>query len=211
MCPKGDDPVTVNQAYRQIRLEVVDAGGTFTGYLGINFQDSTSFIHLGYPSSSNCESVMEADPKFADVTCEYSQVSTTTRRFDIAFVAWPTLPKENNLYFHNGNPASTDFLCDVSRTDSTVECTFSDLVTTNLRGKYSMSVCNYSKFHDRLYFCTEYEYCSNRGICDFTTGDCLCASGYGGGACDIAHTAYFDSKNAHVFQEVCTHVLIPMT
>lgn len=54
----------------------------------------------------------------------------------------------------------------------------------------------------------EYEYCSNRGICDFTTGNCLCATGYGGIACDAAHTTYFESVNAHVYQEVCSKFLI---
>lgn len=137
MCPKSDDPVTVNQAYRQIQLDVVDGGGSgsFTGHLGLTFQGSTSFLTLGTPSSDNCEATLEANAKFGDVTCTYTSVSATRRRFAITFVSWPKLPKENNLYSHDGNPASTDFLCDVSKTDSTVQCTFSDVVTTNLRGK----------------------------------------------------------------------------
>lgn len=48
----------------------------------------------------------------------------------------------------------------------------------------------------------EYEYCSNRGTCDFSTGNCLCASGYGGSACDTVHTTYLEGTNAHVYQEV---------
>jgi hypothetical protein len=134
MCPKSDDPVTVNQVYRQIQLDVTDAGATFTGYLGITFQGETSYITLGSPSSSNCETVLETNPKFTDVTCTYTSVSATVRRFEITINSWPQLPKENNLHFHTGNPAITDFLCDMSKTDSTATCTFSDLVTTNLRG-----------------------------------------------------------------------------
>jgi len=181
MCPKGDDPVTVNQVYRQIQLDVTDPGSTFTGQLGITFQGETSYITLGAPTSSNCETTLEANPKFSDVTCTYTSVSASVRRFAITFVSWPRLPKENNLYFHEGNPAITDFLCDVSKTDSTVTCAFTDLVNTNLR---------------------EYEYCSNRGICDFTTGNCLCATGYGGLACDTTHTTYLQTTNARVFREV---------
>jgi hypothetical protein len=136
MCPKSDDPVTVNQVHRQIQLDVVDGGGSgsFTGLLGISFQGSTSYITLGSPSSDNCEAVLEANAKFDDVTCTYTSVSSTARRFVITFVSWPKLPQENNIYTHNGNPASTDFLCDVSKTDSTIQCTYSDVVSTNLRG-----------------------------------------------------------------------------
>ena len=136
MCPKGDDPVTPNQVSRQIQLLVVDGTdtGSFTGHLGVSFQGVTSFLTLGSPSSANCEEVLEANPKFGGVTCNYTSNSSSTRWFDITFNTWPTFPKENNLYSHQGNPASTEFLCDVSRTDSTVQCTFSDLVSTNLRG-----------------------------------------------------------------------------
>jgi hypothetical protein len=51
-------------------------------------------------------------------------------------------------------------------------------------------------------FVSEYEYCSNRGSCDFTSGNCLCATGYGGIACDTAHTTYLTAPNARAFQEV---------
>lgn len=36
-----------------------------------------------------------------------------------------------------------------------------------------------------LTYFLEYDYCSDRGICDFTTGDCACLPGYVGAACDI--------------------------
>lgn len=135
MCPKGDDPVTVNQEHRQIQLDVTDAGASFTGHLGLTFQGSTSYLSLGDPSSLDCETVLEMNPKFEDVTCVYTAQSATVSRFDITFVAWPRLPKENNLHFHTGNPDITEFLCDVTRTDSTVTCAFTDVVSSNLRGE----------------------------------------------------------------------------
>lgn len=136
MCPKGDDPVTENQVSRQLQLLVIDGTGvgTFTGHLGVTFQGSTTYLTLGDPSSENCEEVLELNPKFDDVSCNFTANSTTKLWFDITFESWPTFPQENNLFFHDGNPANTDFLCDVSKTDSTVLCQFLDTVNTNLKG-----------------------------------------------------------------------------
>ena len=36
----------------------------------------------------------------------------------------------------------------------------------------------------------EWEYCSNRGLCDFTSGECACADGFGGAACSNQTYSY---------------------
>jgi hypothetical protein len=139
MCPKSDDPVTVNQVYRQIQLDVTAPGGVsavFWGQLGVAFQGATSYISLGAASSDDCEAILEANAKFDDVTCTYSEQSTDVRRFVITFISWPLLPKEDNFHFHTGNPSINEFLCDVAKTDSGVTCAYTDVVTTNLRGGY---------------------------------------------------------------------------
>jgi len=172
MCPKGDDPATDSQSYRQILLTVTDYP-PFTGLLGVQFQGETTFMSLSAPNSSHCEAAFEASEKFDDITCAYSRnVDGDKMYFDLTFISWPKLPKENNLYSHNGNPRASEFTCDISRTDDNTVCTFTDVVNTFLR---------------------EYDYCSNRGTCNFDTGSCKCDSGFEGLACErmniITHTA----------------------
>jgi hypothetical protein len=135
MCPKGDDPMTDNQNYRQILLTVQDYA-PFSGVLGVSFQGETTFISLASPTSSDCETSFEASEKFDDITCVYSANDDGDELyFDITFVSWPRLPEENNLYSHSGNPSTSDFTCDITRTDPNTVCIFSDVVTTQLRGK----------------------------------------------------------------------------
>ena len=133
MCPKGDDPLTDSQNYRQILLTIFDYS-PFTGVVGVSFQGDTTFISLASPSSSDCETSFEASDKFDDVTCVYTDLENHKISFAITFISWPKLPQENNLYSHSGNPAASDFTCDISRTDTNTLCTFTDVVNTDLRG-----------------------------------------------------------------------------
>jgi fibronectin-binding autotransporter adhesin len=41
----------------------------------------------------------------------------------------------------------------------------------------------------------EFAYCSNRGICDFSVGDCKCSSGFGGKSCSIATYLHYHDDN----------------
>ncbi|CAE7549684.1 unnamed protein product, partial [Symbiodinium microadriaticum] len=135
MCPKADDPVTDNQNYREILLTVGGPSG-FTGTLGLTFQGETTLLPLASMTDSTCESLLEAAEKFGDITCDYTAVSATQHTFLLTFVTWPLTPKENNLYTHDGNPATTDFMCDISSmSSSTVTCAFTDVSASNLRGK----------------------------------------------------------------------------
>jgi hypothetical protein len=138
MCPKGDDPTTDSQNYRQILLTVTDYP-PFSGILGVNFQGETTFISLASPSSSDCETALEASDKFDDVTCVHSTNSNYDDKlyFDITFISWPKIPQENNLFSHSGNPSISEFTCDVSRTDPNTVCVFTDVVDTFLKGMCS--------------------------------------------------------------------------
>eukprot|EP00602_Paraphysomonas_sp_CaronLab_P001970 CAMPEP_0185021030 /NCGR_PEP_ID=MMETSP1103-20130426/3691_1 /TAXON_ID=36769 /ORGANISM="Paraphysomonas bandaiensis, Strain Caron Lab Isolate" /LENGTH=622 /DNA_ID=CAMNT_0027552303 /DNA_START=60 /DNA_END=1924 /DNA_ORIENTATION=+ len=181
MCPKGDDPVTDNQDFRVILL-TVDGPANFGGDLGFTFQGERTLLPIATMSDAACESLLEASDKFADVTCDYTAVSTSQHTFRITFNSWPLTPKENNLYTHNGNPAISEFTCDMTRIDvSGVTCTFTDVTTTNL---------------------VEYEYCSNRGICDFNTGECLCMDGFGGPGCEVNTFSYTAATNSLVGYQV---------
>ena len=43
---------------------------------------------------------------------------------------------------------------------------------------------------------TEYAYCANRGICDFSIGECACFTGYGGASCEVVVNSNAVSSNA---------------
>jgi hypothetical protein len=134
MCPKGDDPVTDNQFYRKITL-MVTTDSHFQRKLGITFQGSTTFISLNSPSSSDCKTQLELNPKFSEINCDYEYIDSKTFALNITFIKFPTQPYENNLYTHNGNPLITDFLCDISHTKDDVECHFSNVYDDNIKGK----------------------------------------------------------------------------
>jgi hypothetical protein len=85
-------------------------------------------------TDTDCETSLESNIKFSDVECEVTMIDSKTYQIDITFIKFPTQPYENNLYTHNGNPLITDFLCDMTQTDSDVKCYFSDAVTSNLIG-----------------------------------------------------------------------------
>lgn len=168
MCAKGDDPLTINQNYRQLRMNVVIASGTQSGDIGFEFQGVTSFVDLDAPTSGSCKAALETSPHIGTVSCTYAQISALRYEFTIIFYSFPTLSRSNNLYNHNGNPQLSDFHCDVSNAGGSPQCTFTDLQTDNIR---------------------EWAYCSNRGICDFNSGMCSCNKGYGGSAC--SNSTYF--------------------
>ena len=165
MCPKGDDPSTLNQVKKQLKVTVSTASdANLAGTLGLEFQAETAYIPLDEPSGGKCKRGLEDSFKYKEVTCVFEEIAANTEyAFTITFEEWPLYPVENNLHSHDGNPAKTEFFCDQTLTShSDLTCTFVDVVNTGIQ---------------------EYNYCSDRGICDFTSGRCKCIAGYGGAAC----------------------------
>jgi hypothetical protein len=203
ICPKGDDPATDNQNYRIIVLTVT---GTlsFEGSLGLTFEGEKTFIDLPAADAEAVQTLLGANQKFGVVSVTYSSSDTTvsTHTFTLTFVSWPTLPKENNLYTHTADPALSEFTCDTSLMDVSVTCEFVDVQSSYLRGRLlSLSLSPFLFGAQRL---PEYEYCSNKGVCDFTTGSCVCEEGYGGLGCD---RILFPSSNEGY--QVCRTCLSP--
>ena len=164
MCPKADDPVTTGQVNRKFTLSVTSAS-TMGGRLKIQFQnDKTAYLDLAAAkrTDSLCAHGIMASPKIKEAGCVVSGTDTDAD-FLIELKNFPYFAEENNLHYHFGNPALTDFWCDTSGTTGGVACLFEEAVDTNVK---------------------EFAYCANRGLCDFDTGICKCFRGYGGVACE---------------------------
>lgn len=163
MCPKGDDPLTINQNYKKINMNLNIASGSFGGNIGFTFMGVTTYIDFDSPLDTQCKIALEANIHIGTVICDITATDSTNYDVVITFHTWPTQSRMNNLFNHDGNPALTDFYCETSQwTGASVTCAFTDVQGANIR---------------------EYAYCSNRGNCDFNTGLCACNPGYGGGAC----------------------------
>lgn len=137
MCPKGDDPMTMDQSYRQIQMTVTrSTGGALHGTIGMIFQGKISYISLTNPSDTDCMTGLTNSRSYGLVGCTYTNSSSHKYVFNIIFYSWPSYPTENNLYFHDGNPPIASFSCDTLLTDSGVVCSFSDVVSTNIQGTF---------------------------------------------------------------------------
>lgn len=134
MCAKGDDPMTINQNFRSIKLTVYKTLGYFSGSIGFNFQGVTTFLSLSSPSASDCITSLQSSPQIGTVGCTVSFPSALSIQYTLVFYSWPTNAKSNNLYFHDGNPLLREFLCDISQASSDVTCAWGDVVNTNVIG-----------------------------------------------------------------------------
>lgn len=133
-CPKGDDPLTINQNYRSISLTVYKTSGYFSGSLGFQFQGSTTYLSLTEPTAKNCKAALESSVQFAMVGCTVTQPSALSIQYTITFYSWPHNVKSNNFHYHDGNPQLHEFLCDTSLTTSDISCLFGDVQNDNVIG-----------------------------------------------------------------------------
>ena len=135
MCPKGDDPMTMDQNYRQIQMTVTNTRHRLQGTIGMIFQGKISYISLLNPSDTDCMEGLTNSRSYGLVGCTVTNSSAHKYVFNIIFYYWPAYPTENNLYFHDGNPPISSFSCDTVLTDAGVTCSFEDIVSTNILGK----------------------------------------------------------------------------
>lgn len=166
MCPKGDDPNTINQKNKRIFIDINSYGSyRIGGFVGLYFMGETTWINI-LNDDRNCTETINAQGKLGTVYCDVTPGRNPLRgiKFDIQILKWPTYPRENNFFTHNGNPDTSLFECDFSAITSTfTKCVITDINPDNIE---------------------EYEYCSRRGNCDFTKGECECFDGYHGVACN---------------------------
>eukprot|EP00981_Chlorochromonas_danica_P006069 scaffold1268_cov174-Ochromonas_danica.AAC.3 len=177
MCPKGDDPLTINQNTRIIQLALA-VRSDFPQYIYIEFQGTKVKLPLEQISSSVCTNLLSYKGKFGQVDCSPYYQTSTRYFYQLSFTRWPVYPVDNNLYVNDGNPDVTEFRCMLPKdteygADTT--CVFTDVQATNIR---------------------EYVYCSNRGSCNFQTGTCTCFEGFGGPACSDPTYLYSSAVTA---------------
>ncbi|CAM9178437.1 unnamed protein product, partial [Sphacelaria rigidula] len=180
MCPKDDDPVTVNQDDRTIGVSVgTDGGSSISGTLTFTFNGHSTRLSTDFFGSSSadtlCEEAFESLDNVEDAVCYTEPLPNGGLEMNVSFVSFPMVPAENNLFHHTGNPDLSAFTCDVSAVDpsGSVDCNITDLVNTNVK---------------------EYEFCGRRGLCDFATGLCECLDGWTGGACSVESYVYSTSN-----------------
>ena len=170
MCPKADDPVTINQNERSVMVSVQSDGTDTAGKVLVSFLGHTAEFSLTTAvSNTYCEQQWELLDNINDVTCLVTDGPGHTM-FNVTFHSFPSFPSENNFFSHTGNPAVTDFTCDTSQITVTggtgaKTCRVKDITNTDIK---------------------EYEFCGRRGTCDFTSGLCYCFQGYGGLNCNSA-------------------------
>ena len=169
MCPKGDDPMSTFTGYRSLSITTSASSGTLAGKFKLTFNgeyitfpaDAASF------SPEQCKYAFESMPTFESVSCERGTIDAMGgAAYTIRFKSYPSNPHENNIYTNDGNPALNLFSC----------------VDYSVTGAVSPSCIVANIDADKV--TPEYAICSNRGVCDFETGQCSCFTSFYGAACN---------------------------
>ncbi len=98
---------------------------------------SKTTITLSDLVPGQCTEELAFKGMFGNVLCEVEKVNWRVYEFSMTFYSWPTYPKENNLFSHDGNPSRLDFFCDLTYVTSLTSCRFTDIEATNIQGKYA--------------------------------------------------------------------------
>jgi len=74
-------------------------------------------------------------------SCSLIKVDETTRggMIEVTLESYPMISRENNLYFHDGNPSLDEFDCSFELEESdgeifSTECILSNIQNTNIKG-----------------------------------------------------------------------------
>ena len=170
-CPKGDDIMTSGQVDYQFRI-AISSTSVMSGTVRLEFHGSTTSWNANADSESDatCKAFMERLGSLKTVTCSrtVTDASTKSSTYTVTVNAWPfPIPHQNNIFYHDGNPPISDFVCITS-----------DVVSSS---SVSCSVVLLSDASNHK----EYVSCSRRGKCT-GAGDCNCIDRVGGIACDAA-------------------------
>lgn len=135
MCPRGDDPLTVDQVSREIQIVVSSSSSTaLSGTLRIGFIGQVISYPLVSATTATCVSSFLESKMIAAVNCTVDASVAYRQTIRVTFASWATYPINNNLFPFDGNPAVTDFRCDTTSAGADVTCSFSDVHAENLKG-----------------------------------------------------------------------------
>jgi len=170
-CPRGDDILTSGQVDYQFQI-AISSTSVMSGTVRLEFHGSSTSWSANADSESGttCKAFMERLGSLKTVTCSQTVTDATTKSstYTVTVNAWPfPIPHLNNIFYHEGNPPISDFVCITSDvvSSSTVSC--------------AVTLLSDASNHK------EYVSCSRRGKCT-GAGDCNCIEKVGGIACDVA-------------------------
>lgn len=164
LCPKGDDPLTPHTGYFTISVISFAPKGT-TGLFRFAFNGQTLLFPAGWTAAA-CSAAVSNLRTVGTAICTQSSVPSndgTTYTYLIAFHSFPVLPFENNLFTNDGTPDLSAFACDAAQVP---------------HGACTIFAVNQNVIYP------EYEFCSRRGVCAFSTGLCKCFTDFTGAACE---------------------------
>ena len=170
ICPKGDDPLTPVGQYRSVVISTGATSGLLAGYFNFKFLGES----IRFPANSSawqaekCVTDLQSLANVEKVSCvrDAANPDTLGANYTITFVSYPVLPYENNIFSHSGSASLNQMSCDVSEMTNTgavnPHCSIFDVANSGIY---------------------EYAMCSNRGLCDVSTGLCSCYGGFTGINC----------------------------
>jgi len=171
MCPKGDDPLSLAVGFRTIQITTSATSGQLTGVFQFFFNGEILNLTANATlfNSSVCTATFSSMRSIQSAKCIRSAVNSHGgSSFTVQLKSFPSIPYQNNIFVHDGYPSLNMFYCSPKKilTGTNPSCTITDV--------YQNSV-------------PEYEYCSMRGICDFTSGNCNCYPGFNSSNCNTYH------------------------
>ena len=164
MCPKGDDPLTGFSDYYSLNINLRATSGFLGGFVHLIFNGEIIVFPSDHRewSLSDCKAIFESLMGVEEVRCmrpgsadAYGSVETV-----VSFRHFSTYPYETNIYTHNGHTLASKMICKtdyITGTSDTATCILTDVTTAMV---------------------PEYEFCSNRGTCNFDTGICDCYANF---------------------------------
>lgn len=136
MCPKNDDPMTLNQNDRSLQITIrslTKLAVPRMGLVGFKLYGQEVFLQLTGITTKSCAEDLSYHGPFGRVSCTIIYQNFRFRALiTVTFHSWPLQPRENNLFSHNGTFKRTEltFTALQGLTFSTV-----DVTTNNLKGK----------------------------------------------------------------------------